>query len=128
MRANKRVYFCKRPLYNKNMKNTKLARVLRKNSTISENKLWNLLRNRQFHNLKFKRQYPISKYIVDFVCIEKSLIIELDGGQHNEDKNILIDNERTKVLEDLGFTVIRFWNNDILENIEGVMAKIEEYI
>ncbi len=110
------------------MKNTKLARVLRKNSTLHEKKLWNLLRNRQFHNLKFKRQYPINKYIVDFVCIEKALIVELDGGQHNEDKNIILDDERTKILEDLGFTVIRFWNNDVSENIEGVMSKLEEYI
>ena len=108
--------------------NTKLAKILRKNSTIYENKLWYLLRNRQFHNLKFKRQFPIGKYIVDFICHEKMLIIEIDGGQHNEDNNIEKDIERTKYIESLGFKVIRFWNNDISENIEGVLNKIEDYI
>ena len=66
------------------MKNkTILARNLRKNSTIQERRLWNLLKNRQFHNLKFKRQQPIGDYIVDFICKEAKIIIEIDGGQHN---------------------------------------------
>ena len=104
-----------------------LARNLRKQSTSQEEILWNLLRNRQFSNLKFRRQYPIGKYIVDFVCIKKKLIIELDGGQHNLDKNIEYDNQRTQFLENLGYTVIRFWNNDIDNNLDGVIMELEKY-
>lgn len=105
-----------------------LARNLRKNSTEQEGILWNILRRKQFHNLKFKRQEPIDKYIVDFVCYSKMLIIELDGGQHNEQKNIISDKERTKVLESFGYKVIRFWNNDINNNLEGVLLDIEKYL
>ena len=104
------------------------ARNLRKNSTPHEIKIWNLLRNRNFNGVKFVRQYPIGKYIVDFVCRKKKLIIEIDGGQHNEDKNIEYDNERTIFLESLGYKVIRFWNNDIDNNIEGVFEEIDKYI
>ncbi len=105
-----------------------LARELRKNSTIQEKRLWNLLKNRQFHNLKFKRQHPIGKYIVDFICKEAKIIVEIDGGQHNEPENIISDTERTKYLEGLGYKVIRFWNNEIYENIDGVIIKLEEGI
>ena len=106
----------------------KIAKTLRKNSTIQEKRLWNLLKNRQFHNLKFKRQSPIGKYVVDFICHERKLIIELDGGQHNENKNIENDIERTNFLESLGFKIIRFWNNDIYKNIDGVITEIEKHI
>ena len=106
----------------------KIAKTLRKNSTIQEKRLWNLLKNRQFHNLKFKRQSPIGRYIVDFICHERKLIIELDGGQHNRNKNIENDIERTNFLESLGFNVIRFWNNDIYKNIDGVITEIEKHI
>ena len=105
-----------------------LARVLRKNSTIYEKRVWNLLKNHQFHGLKFKRQQPIGEYIVDFVCKEAKIIIEVDGGQHNLDENIERDNIRTKYLESLGYKVIRFWNNEIFENIEGVVKKIEQEV
>ncbi len=105
-----------------------LARNLRKQSTKQEELLWNLLRNRQFSNLKFRRQYPIGKYIVDFVCIKKKIIIELDGGQHNFNKNIEYDNERTQFLENLGYKVIRFWNNDIDDNLDGVILELEKYL
>lgn len=104
-----------------------LARNLRKNQTIQERKLWNLIRNNQL-GVKFKRQHPIGDYIVDFVCREKWLIIELDGSQHNEDENILKDNQRTKYLESRGFKVLRFWNNDVDNNIEGVILEIKKYI
>ena len=102
-----------------------LARTLRRNSTIQERRLWNLLKNRQFHNLKFKRQHPIGDYIVDFICKEAKIIIEIDGGQHNELENIDYDNARTEFLNSLGYKVIRFWNNEIYENIEGVLLKLE---
>ena len=107
---------------------TILARNLRKNSTIQERRLWNLLKNRQFHNLKFKRQQPIGDYIVDFICKEAKIIIEIDGGQHNEPVNIEYDKTRTEYLNTLGYKVIRFWNNEIYENIEGVVLRLREEI
>jgi len=106
------------------MKNltTKLnqARILRKNMTKQEQKLWNILRNKKFYGFKFKRQVPIGNYIVDFVCELQNLIIEIDGGQHNEPCNIKRDIERTEFLNSKGYKIIRFWNNEIEENIEGV--------
>ena len=105
-----------------------LARNLRKNATIQERRLWNLLKNRQFYNLKFKRQQPIGDYIVDFICKEAKIIIEIDGGQHNEPENIDYDTARTKYLNNLGYKVVRFWNNEIYENIEGVVLRLEEEI
>ena len=107
---------------------TILARNLRKNSTIQERRLWNLLKNRQFHNLKFKRQQPIGDYIVDFICKEAKIIIEIDGGQHNEPENIEYDKTRTEYLNNLGYKVIRFWNNEIYENIEDVVLRLKEEI
>ena len=107
---------------------TILARNLRKSSTIQERRLWNLLKNRQFHNLKFKRQQPIGDYIVDFICKEAKIIIEIDGGQHNEPENINYDKVRTEYLNNLGYKVIRFWNNEIYENIEGVILRLREEI
>ena len=105
-----------------------LARNLRKNATIQERRLWNLLKNRQFHNLKFKRQQPIGDYIVDFICKEAKIIIEVDGGQHNESENIDYDKIRTEFLRGLGYKVIRIWNNEIYENIEGVINILEQAI
>ncbi len=101
------------------------ARFLRKNMTPQERKLWQIIRNRQFYGLKFLRQYVLGKYIVDFICMEKKIIIELDGGQHNEDKNIIYDQDRTEYLKAKGFTVVRFWNNEIDNNIDGVYLELE---
>ena len=91
----------------------------RQNSTNVENKLWWRLRNFQT-GYKFRRQQQIGKYIVDFVCLQKKLIIECDGGQHNEEA----DKERSKFLEQEGYKILRFWNNEINENIEGVLQTI----
>lgn len=104
------------------------ARNLRKNSTPHERIMWNLLKNRQLNGMKFVRQYPIGKYIADFVCRDKKLVIELDGGQHNEDKNIIYDNERTKFIESKGYKIIRFWNNEIDSNLDGVYERLLEFI
>ena len=93
---------------------TAKSRVLRKNMTPQERKIWSFLRKRSINNLKFRRQYPIENYIVDFICHEKMLIIEIDGGQHNQEKNKKYDINRTKFLESKGFKVIRFWNNEIV--------------
>ncbi len=101
-----------------------LARKLRQNATIQERILWKKLRNPPFTNFKFRRQYPIGCYIMDFVCIEKLLIIEIDGGQHNKDAGIFYDCERTKYLNNRGFKVIRFWNSDVDNNLEGVCIEI----
>lgn len=97
-----------------------IARNLRKNRTKEEAILWKLLRNRQFFGLKFKRQFPIGNYVVDFVCEEKKLVIEIDGGQHNVPENIKEDKIRTNFIESKGYKVLRFWNNDINLNIQGV--------
>ena len=76
--------------------------------------------------LKFLRQYGVENFILDFYCPDLKLGIEADGGQHNEEKEKLSDAERTKLLEACGITILRFWNNDILENLEGVHQKIAE--
>lgn len=109
------------------MNNTSLARKLRRNLTTQERILWKILRNSNINNLKFRRQYPIGNYIADFVCIEKMLIIEIDGGQHNDDLHKEYDIERTKYLEERGFKVLRFWNSDINNNLAGVYEKIMTY-
>lgn len=112
--------------YNSVMKkNTDLARILRKNQTPQEAKIWRLLRNHQLYGYEFRRQYPIGDYIVDFICREKKIIIELDGGQHNKEKNIVSDVKRTEFLNSLGYKVIRFWNNEVDNNINGVFEVIK---
>ena len=105
-----------------------LARNLRHKQTDAEKKLWSVLRGSQFENSKFRRQEPIGKYIVDFVSLDRELIIELDGGQHNQQPEMEKDEVRTKWLESRGFRVIRFWNNDVLQNLEGIAARILETI
>ncbi len=107
-----------------NNKLNKLARELRNNTTDAERLLWKYLRARQLEGLKFRRQEPIGDYIVDFICYEKSIIIEVDGGQHFEE---IKDQERDKHLMSKGFKVKRFWNNEVLTNIEGVIEVILEY-
>ena len=106
----------------------KKARNLRREQTEQEKILWSIIRNRQFYGLKFKRQVPVGVYIADFCCNEKKLIIELDGGQHNEPNNIKYDKNRTKFLENEGYKIIRFWNNDINDNLEGVYTKLKQEI
>lgn len=96
-------------------------KYLRRNSTDVERLLWRHLRNRQLDNAKFRRQVSIGKYIVDFVCFEARLIIELDGGQHNNNLN---DLKRTYWLEQQRFRVIRFWNNEVLKNLYEVKEAI----
>ena len=102
-----------------------VARTLRKNLTPQERKLWNLLSNHRFYGLEFRRQYPMGKYIVDFICRETKLIIELDGGQHNETENVIYDGLRTQYFESLGYKVVRFWNCDVDSNIEGVLQTLK---
>ena len=98
------------------------ARALRAGATEAELRLWYFLRDRRFAGAKFRRQVPVGPYIVDFLCVAASLVVEADGGQHAE--RAAHDEERTRYLESQGFRVVRFWNNDVMGNIEGVMEVI----
>lgn len=104
------------------MKITDKARLLRKNQTDVERLLWQHLRNRQLYNQKFRRQFPIEPNIADFVCLELKLVIELDGGQHADQVNY--DEQRRLFLKQRGFKVLRFWNNEVIGNLTGVLEAI----
>jgi very-short-patch-repair endonuclease len=101
---------------------TRTARKLRSETTDAESRLWHALRNRQLGGFKFKRQTPFGPYIVDFICIEAALVVEADGGQHAG--QVEADEDRTKYFEESGYQVLRFWNNDVLLNLEGVLEAI----
>jgi very-short-patch-repair endonuclease len=98
------------------------AKYLRTTLTDAERKIWQVVRAKRFGKSKFKRQERIGFYIVDFVCYQKKIIIEIDGKQHLD--NVEYDSQRTKWLEEQGFRVLRFWNDDILSNIEVVKKVI----
>jgi len=98
------------------------ARRLRSNPTEAEQHLWAALRRRQLDGLRFRRQVPLGRYIVDFSCYDARVVVELDGGQHAESRED--DAARTQWLEDRGFRVLRFWNNEIFENLEGVLEVV----
>ena len=102
------------------------ARELRQRYTDAEKALWMKLRDRQIEGVKFRRQQPIGPYIVDFVSCQRNLIIEIDGGQHNEEKMTEGDEQRTMRLEERGYRIMRFWNNEVLTNVEGVLERIRE--
>jgi len=103
---------------------TEIARRLRGNPTEAEKRLWSRLRRRQLDGFYIRRQAAIGKYVVDFVCFEPKLVVEVDGGQHLE--LAARDAQRTAWLETQGYQVIRFWNNDVLENTDGVVETILE--
>ena len=105
-----------------------IARKLRKDQTPHEVKLWRLLRSRRFSGFKFRRQYPIGPHVVDFCCQEKQLVIEVDGGQHTEFSQHQRDSARDKYLASNGYKVIRFWNNDIDQNLDEVTEMIKEIL
>ncbi len=99
------------------------ARALRGRMTDAERKLWYALRDRRFEKFKFRRQVPIGRFIVDFVCFEARIVIEVDGGQHADS---LSDRSRDRWLAAKGFRVLRFWNNEVLRNFEGVMTVLAQ--
>ena len=103
-------------------------RRLRKNSTDAEVRLWSIVRDRRMAGLKFFRQYSVGPYVLDFYCTECRLAVEVDGGQHAEAHGLQRDAERDRYLSDLGIRVIRFWNSDVLQNIEGVEGRIREEV
>jgi very-short-patch-repair endonuclease len=102
------------------------ARELRQQHTDAESALWMKLRNRELEGVKFRRQHPIGPYIVDFVSLRRRLIIEIDGRQHNEEREKERDEERTIRLEERGYRIMRFWNNQVLMNMDGVLERIRE--
>ncbi|MDQ6436163.1 DUF559 domain-containing protein [Mesorhizobium sp. LHD-90] len=99
----------------------KFARAMRADATKAENILWQALRNKQLEGLKFKRQVPLDGFILDFVCFEARLILEVDGGQHSESSR---DVTRDRHFETQGFLTLRFWNDDVTKNIDGVCYQI----
>jgi very-short-patch-repair endonuclease len=100
------------------------ARELRKRSTDAERLLWHHLRSRQLDGHKFRRQQPLGRFIVDFVCLEKRLVIELDGGHHGGPRQAKFDLQRSEWLIQQGFRVIRFWDHEVLKQIEHVKIAI----
>ena len=102
---------------------TKLARRLRTNATDAERLLWRYLSRRQAAGAKFSRQMPVGPFVCDFLCRERLLVVEVDGGQHCDNVK---DIRRTAYLENEGYRVLRFWNHDVLENVEGVVQAISD--
>ncbi|WP_293704735.1 endonuclease domain-containing protein [Sphingopyxis sp. UBA6723] len=100
---------------------TGIARKLRRNETEAEKQLWRVLRARQFLGLKFRRQSPVAGFVADFLCEEMRIIVEADGGQHAESPS---DERRTALLQAAGYHVIRYWNNDIMSNLECVLEDL----
>jgi len=98
------------------------ASQLRRDRTDAEEKFWQAARNRQIDGFKFRFQHSLLPYIADFACLEAMLIVEIDGGQHDEGR----DAKRTAFLESEGFEILRFWNNDVLSNLEGVIHVVRE--
>ncbi|MGE5504423.1 MAG: endonuclease domain-containing protein [Actinomycetota bacterium] len=97
------------------------ARTLRRNATEAERRLWSRLRDRQLDGHKFRRQQPIGPYFADFCCWEARLVVEVDGGQHADSRH---DEVRTAWLAERGWQVLRFWNNEVLGNTDGVLQTI----
>ena len=100
------------------------AKAMRREMTPAEVKLWNEVRAHRLGGLSFRRQYGIGDYIVDFACSKRKLIVELDGSQHGDDEVVSHDAARTRFLEASGWTVLRFWNDDVLRDIDGVCQHI----
>ena len=102
------------------------ARQLRQKQTDAERALWGRLRNKQLEGVKFRRQQPIGPYIVDLASFERKLVIEIDGGQHNEKEMRERDEGRTRWLKERGYQVLRFWGNEVLVNMQGVLERVRE--
>ena len=104
--------------------NRRNARRMRKVMTDAELKLWNEIRAHRLMGLGFRRQMPIAGYIVDFACADKKLIVELDGSQHGQAETSELDSARTAKLEALGWTILRFWNDDVIREVDNVCQHI----
>ena len=104
------------------MRGVEFARKLRRGSTDAEQRLWHRLRGARLHGCKFRRQHPIGPWFADFACIERRLVIELDGGQHAE--RAAYDRRRTEGLRLAGWSVARFWDNEVLNDMDAVLERI----
>ena len=102
------------------------SRALRRNQTDAEARLWHRLRDRRLSGHKFRRQVPLGPYFADFACMEKKLVVELDGGQHVEQAEQ--DTARSAFLHAQGFTVLRFWNDQVLRQTEAVLEEIQRHL
>jgi very-short-patch-repair endonuclease len=100
------------------------ARRLRRDQTEAEARLWRALRDGQLNGIGFRRQHPVAGFVVDFYAPQQKLIVELDGGQHDEPEQRVFDEKRTQILQQQGHRVIRFWNNEVFENLDGVLEEI----
>jgi very-short-patch-repair endonuclease len=105
---------------------TSRARSLRSGMTDVERLLWQAIRGKRVHAHRFRRQHPIGPYIADFACIEQRIVVELDGGQHQDQR--VQDDQRTAYLQAQGWHVLRFWNNEVLNNLDGVLSTIAEHL
>ncbi|MBR9806142.1 endonuclease domain-containing protein [Hyphomonas pacifica] len=105
---------------------TKRARQLRRDQTFAERLVWARLRNRQLNGWKFRRQHPIGPYYADFACLDLMLVVELDGDSHGTQADISRDTQRTAFLEAQGWTVVRFWNVEVLDSLDGVLRQIHD--
>ena len=110
----------------KNPQQLAFARKLRSQQTEAERTLWSRLRSRQLDGAKFRRQQPLGPYFVDFVTFERRLIVEIDGGQHSAADARERDASRTVWLQENGYRILRFWNNEVLANIDGVLERMSE--
>ncbi|MDP2744175.1 MAG: endonuclease domain-containing protein [Dehalococcoidia bacterium] len=107
---------------------TAFARQLRQKQTDAERALWARLRRKSIAGARFRRQQPVDRYIVDFACLEEHLVIEIDGGQHAGDNGVSRDERRSMRLRQLGYRVLRFWDNEVLTNTDGVVERITEVL
>ena len=113
-------------MVNKEIQLLERAKILRSNQTIAEDRLWYYIRAHRFMGMKFKRQIPFGSYIVDFYCHAYKLVIEVDGGQHQD--NVDYDRRRDSWLKEQGFMVLRFWNNDVILRTESVLESIRHSV
>jgi very-short-patch-repair endonuclease len=118
----------KRKIIPYNPKLKELAKQLRKNSTQSEIKLWKALKGKQLNGFDFHRQKPLLDYIVDFYCAELSLVIELDGYSHHFEETQQKDQLKQKLLEDVGLTVLRFTDSEVMNDLQGVIRVLERFV
>ena len=108
------------------MQTHSFTKRLRAEATLVEQRLWFQLRDRRFEGLKFRRQFPVGPYTVDFICLDRRLVIEVDGSQHNQPEGRRHDETRTAYLNRAGFRVIRVWNNDVLGRMDAVLTFIRQ--
>ena len=106
----------------------KFSKTLRENPTPQESKLWNALRNNQLNGFKFRQQHPLNRFVADFYCHKAKLVIEIDGGYHDEKMQKLYDNWRNEVINEFGISILRFRNEEVDNSFEHVLSKIKEFL